>query len=171
MATGANRGAWYAGFMGPLRDAGIEFELLAGVSAGGIASAWFAAGDEEALIDSWRQADPYRIALHPLFSIGRRRTVDQLIRNITLKTMDLEAARTSAVEVRMAAAKIVGPGIRASRRPLDHGLADAGADHRDRTARHDRGPRRGVGLLWRRGPRRTFARSRVGARWMTVRAC
>jgi predicted acylesterase/phospholipase RssA len=51
MATGANRGSWYAGFMGPLAEAGIEFELMAGVSAGGIASAWFAAGDEEALID------------------------------------------------------------------------------------------------------------------------
>lgn len=107
MATGANRGAWYAGFMGPLADAGIDFELFAGVSAGGIASAWFAAGDRDAYVDSWRQADPYRIALHPWLSVGRRRTVDHLISNITLKTMDLRAARTSPVEVKMAAARIV----------------------------------------------------------------
>jgi predicted acylesterase/phospholipase RssA len=110
MATGANRGAWYAGFMGPLASAGIEFELLAGVSAGGIAAAWFAAGDASALVDSWRQADPFRIAMHPALSFGRRRTVDHLIRNITLKTMDVEAARTSPIEVRVAASKIVGPG-------------------------------------------------------------
>jgi predicted acylesterase/phospholipase RssA len=31
--------------MGPLAEAGIEFELIAGVSAGGIAASWFAAGD------------------------------------------------------------------------------------------------------------------------------
>lgn len=111
MATGANRGAWYAGFMGPLGEAGITFELMAGVSAGGIASSWFASGDEEALVDSWRQADAYRIALHPWLSFGRRRTVDQLLQGITLRTMDLTAARTSAVEVRMAVAKIVGPGL------------------------------------------------------------
>ena len=111
LATGANRGAWYAGLMGPLADAGIDFELIAGVSAGGIASAWFAAGDEEALIDSWRQADEFRIALHPALSLGRRRTVDHLISNITLKTMDVEAARTSEIEVKMAAARIVGPGF------------------------------------------------------------
>jgi len=111
MATGANRGAWYAGFMGPLADAGIEFDLLAGVSAGGIASAWFAAGDPDAYVDSWRQADPFRIAIHPWLSLGRRRTVDHLIENITLKTMDLEAARSSPTEVRMAAARIVGPGL------------------------------------------------------------
>ena len=94
MATGANRGSWYAGLMGPLQQAGIEFELMAGVSAGGIASAWFAAGDEAALVDSWRQADPYRVALHPALSFGRRRTVDHLIRTITLATMDVEAARS-----------------------------------------------------------------------------
>lgn len=111
MATGANRGAWYAGLMGPLKEAGIDFELIAGVSAGGIAAAWFAAGDEDAYIDSWRQADPYRIALHPALSLGRRRTVDHLIEKITLETMDLEAARTSTVEVRMAAARIVAPGL------------------------------------------------------------
>jgi predicted acylesterase/phospholipase RssA len=111
MATGANRGAWYAGLMGPLADAGIDFDLMAGVSAGGIASAWLAAGDEEAYIDSWRQADPYRIALHPALSFGRRRTVDHLISNITLKTMDLETARTSPIDVRMAAARIAGPGL------------------------------------------------------------
>jgi predicted acylesterase/phospholipase RssA len=111
MATGANRGAWYAGLMGPLAEAGIGFELMAGVSAGGIAAAWFAAGDEEAYIDSWRQADPYRIAIHPWLSLGRRKTVDSLIRDITLTTMDLSAARTSPIEVRMAVAKIVGPGL------------------------------------------------------------
>jgi len=111
MATGANRGAWYAGLMGPLADAGIDFELMTGVSAGGIAAAWFAAGDEAALVDSWRQADPFRVALHPALSFGRRRTVDHLIRTITLRTMDLEAARTSPIEVRMAAARIIGPGL------------------------------------------------------------
>ena len=51
MASGANRGAYYAGFLEPLRDAGIDFGLMAGVSAGGIASAWFAAGDPEALVE------------------------------------------------------------------------------------------------------------------------
>ncbi|MGD8440170.1 MAG: patatin-like phospholipase family protein [Holophagae bacterium] len=111
MATGANRGSWYAGLMGPLQEAGIDFELMAGVSAGGIASAWFAAGDEAALVDSWRQADPYRVALHPALSIGRRRTVDHLIRTITLATMDVEAARTSSVEVKVAVARIVGRGF------------------------------------------------------------
>ena len=111
MATGANRGSWYAGFLGPLQQAGIDFELMTGVSAGGIASAWFAAGDEDALIDSWRQADPFRVAVHPALGFGNRRTVDQLIQRITLRTMDLEAARTSPVEVRMAAARIVGRGL------------------------------------------------------------
>jgi predicted acylesterase/phospholipase RssA len=111
MSTGANRGSWYAGLMGPLQEAGIDFELMAGVSAGGIASAWFAAGDEAALVDSWRQADPYRVALHPALSFGRRRTVDHLIRNITLATMDVEAARTSPIEVRVAVAHIVGRGF------------------------------------------------------------
>ena len=111
MATGANRGAWYAGLLGPLKEAGIDFDLLAGVSAGGIAAAWFAAGDEAAYIDSWRLADPYRIALHPALCFGNRRNVDHLIRTITLKTMDLEAARTSPAEVRMAAARIVAPGL------------------------------------------------------------
>jgi predicted acylesterase/phospholipase RssA len=111
MATGANRGAWYAGLLGPLNEAGIDFELIAGVSAGGIAAAWFAAGDEDAYIDSWRQADPYRIALHPALCFGNRRTVDHLITTITLQTMDLEAARTSAAEVRMAAARIAAPGM------------------------------------------------------------
>jgi len=111
MATGANRGAWYAGLMGPLSEAGIAFELIAGVSAGGIAAAWFAAGDEEAYVDSWRQADPFRIALHPALSFGRRRTVDHLINAITLETMDLDAVLASPVEVKMAAARIVGPGF------------------------------------------------------------
>ncbi|MDX2437093.1 MAG: patatin-like phospholipase family protein [Acidobacteriota bacterium] len=111
MASGANRGAYYAGFLGPLQDAGIEFDLLAGVSAGGIASAWFAAGDPEALIDSWRQADPWRIAPHPWMSVGRLRTVDRLIQNITLQTMDVRAARTARAEVVVAAARVVGPGL------------------------------------------------------------
>jgi predicted acylesterase/phospholipase RssA len=110
MASGANRGAYYAGFLGPLQEAGVEFELLAGVSAGGIASAWFAAGDPEALIDSWRQADPWRIAPHPWLSFGRHRTVDRLIQKITLQTMDVRAARTSAAEVVVATARVVGPG-------------------------------------------------------------
>lgn len=111
MASGANRGAYYAGFLGPLQDAGIEFDLLAGVSAGGIASAWFAAGDPEALIDSWRQADPWRIAPHPWMSVGRLRTVDRLIQNITLQTMDVRAARTARAEVVVSAARVVGPGL------------------------------------------------------------
>jgi NTE family protein len=111
MASGANRGAYYAGFLEPLQDAGIEFDLMAGVSAGGIASAWFAAGDPEALVDSWRQADPWRIAAHPWASLGRRRTVDRLIQMITLQTMDVEAARTAECEVVMAASRIVGRGF------------------------------------------------------------
>ncbi len=111
MASGANRGAYYAGFLGPLQDAGIEFDLLAGVSAGGIASAWFAAGDPEALVDSWRQADPWRIAPHPWMSFGRLRTVDRLIQNNTLRTMDVRAARTARAEVVVAAARVVGPGL------------------------------------------------------------
>ena len=111
MASGANRGAYYAGFLGPLQEAGIEFELMAGVSAGGIAAAWFAAGDPEALIDSWRQADPWRIAPHPWMSVGRLRTVDRLIQEITLRSMDVHAARTAAAEVMVAAARVVGPGL------------------------------------------------------------
>jgi predicted acylesterase/phospholipase RssA len=111
MASGANRGAYYAGFLEPLQDAGIDFDLMAGVSAGGIASAWFAAGDPKALVDSWRQADPWRIAAHPWVSIGRRRTVDRLIQQITLQTMDVEAARTAECEVVMAASRIVGSGF------------------------------------------------------------
>ena len=35
MASGANRGAYYAGFPALLQEAGIDFELMAGVSAGG----------------------------------------------------------------------------------------------------------------------------------------
>lgn len=111
MASGANRGAYYAGFLEPLQEAGIDFELMAGVSAGGIASAWFAAGDPEALIDSWRQADRWRVAPHPWVSVGRLRCVDRLIRDITLRTMDLSAARTADAEVVVAAARIVGPGF------------------------------------------------------------
>jgi len=111
LASGANRGAYYAGFLQPLQEAGIDFELLAGVSAGGIAAAWFAAGDPEALLDSWRQADPWRVAPHPWLSVGRRRTVDGLIRNITLKTMDVGTARTADAEVVMAVSRVVGPGF------------------------------------------------------------
>ncbi len=106
MASGANRGAYYAGFPGLLQEAGIEFEL-----AGGIAAAWFAAGDPEAMVDSWRQADPWRIAPHPWLSFGKLRTVDRLIEEITLKTMDVRAARTAAAEVVVAAARVVGPGL------------------------------------------------------------
>jgi predicted acylesterase/phospholipase RssA len=111
MASGANRGAYYAGFIGPLQEAGVKFELMAGVSAGGIAAAWFAAGDPEAMIDSWRQADPWRIAPHPWLSFGRLRTVDRLIEEITLKTMDVGAARTADAEVVVAAARVVAPGL------------------------------------------------------------
>jgi predicted acylesterase/phospholipase RssA len=111
MASGANRGAYYAGFLDPLQRAGIEFELMAGVSAGGIAAAWFAAGDPEALVHSWRRADPWRIAPHPWLSFGRLRTVDRLIREITLRTMDVSAARTADAEVVVAAARVMGPGL------------------------------------------------------------
>ena len=111
MASGANRGAYYAGFLAPLQEAGIDFELMAGVSAGGIASAWFAAGDPEALVDSWRQADRWRVAPHPWASVGRLRCVDRLIRDITLRTMDLQAARSADAEVVVAAARIVGSGF------------------------------------------------------------
>jgi predicted acylesterase/phospholipase RssA len=111
MASGANRGAYYAGFPGLLQEAGIDFELMAGVSAGGIAAAWFAAGDPEAMVDSWRQADPWRIAPHPWLSFGRLRTVDRLIQEITLKTMDVRAARTAEAEVVVAAARVTGPGL------------------------------------------------------------
>ena len=111
MASGANRGAYYAGFPELLQKTGIDFELLAGVSAGGIAAAWFAAGDPDAMVDSWRQADPWRIAPHPWLSFGRLRTVDRLIQEITLKTMDVRAARTADTEVVVAAARVVGPGL------------------------------------------------------------
>jgi predicted acylesterase/phospholipase RssA len=111
MASGANRGAYYGGFLRPLQEAGIRFELMAGVSAGGIAAAWFAAGDPEALVDSWRQADSWRVAPHPWLAIGHFRTVDRLIRDITLRTMDLRAARTGDAEVMVAAARVTGPGV------------------------------------------------------------
>ncbi len=111
LASGANRGAYYAGFLRRFQDEGIDFELMAGISAGGIAAAWFAAGDADALIDSWRQADPWRIALHPWLAFGKRRTVDRLIQHITLQTMDVEAARTAKCEVRVGTARIVGGGF------------------------------------------------------------
>jgi predicted acylesterase/phospholipase RssA len=111
MASGANRGAYYAGFLAPLKAAGIEFERMAGVSAGGIAAAWFAAGDPDALIASWRKADPWRVAPHPWLSFGRLRTVDRLIQEITLRTMDVQAARTSQSEVAVAAARVIGSGL------------------------------------------------------------
>jgi predicted acylesterase/phospholipase RssA len=129
MATGANRGAYYAGFMAPLQQAGISFELLAGASAGGIAAAWIAAGDSEAYVDSWRQADRFRVALHPALAWGRRRTVDRLIQTITLRTMDLSAARTARAEVRVAVSRIVGRGFplpRLEQRVLSN--RDAGDD-------------------------------------------
>jgi predicted patatin/cPLA2 family phospholipase len=44
-------------------------------------------------------------------SLGRRRTVDRLIQQITLQTMDVEAARTAEREVVMAASRIVGSGF------------------------------------------------------------
>jgi len=111
MASGANRGAYYAGFLGPLQEAGIDFELMAGVSAGGIAAAWFAAGDPEALLDSWRQADVWRIAPHPWLSLGRLRTVDSLIQRITLRTMDVRSARTADAEVVVAVSRVLGRGF------------------------------------------------------------
>jgi predicted acylesterase/phospholipase RssA len=111
MASGANRGAYYAGFPALLQEAEIAFELMAGVSAGGIAAAWFAAGDPEAMVDSWRQADPWRISPHPWLSFGKLRTVDRLIREITLRTMDVSAARTAVAEVVVATARVTGPGL------------------------------------------------------------
>jgi len=111
MASGANRGAYYAGFLAPLQEAGIDFELMAGVSAGGIAAAWIAAGDPEAMVDSWRQADPWRIAPHPWMSFGRLRTVDRLIQEITLRTMDVRSARTADAEVVVAVSRVLGPGF------------------------------------------------------------
>ncbi len=110
MASGANRGAYYAGFLEPILDAGLEFRLLAGVSAGGIAAAWFAAGDPEALLRSWREADRFRVAFHPRLQTRHRRTVDGLIRSITLRIMDLDAALRSPAEVRVAASRVVAPG-------------------------------------------------------------
>ncbi len=111
MASGANRGAYYAGFLDPLSRAGVTFDVLAGVSAGGIAAAWFAAGDAEALIRSWQEADRWRVAFHPWLETARRRTVDHLLRTITLRIMDLESARTGGSEVRMATSRIIGPGL------------------------------------------------------------
>jgi len=108
MASGANRGAYYAGFPGPLQEAGINFEILGGVSAGGIAAAWFAAGDEDALHRSWMEASRWNISFHPFFSRGRRRCVDELIRHITLKIMDLDAVLRSVSSVRIATARVCG---------------------------------------------------------------
>ncbi|NOZ95836.1 MAG: patatin-like phospholipase family protein [Acidobacteria bacterium] len=124
MASGGNRGAWYAGFLQPIQAAGIRFELLGGVSAGGIAAAWFAAGDAKALTDSWRQADRWRIALHPWLARGRRRTVDQLIQTITLKTMDLGAVLKAREEVLVVASRITGGS--ALRPKLGREVLDAG---------------------------------------------
>jgi len=108
MASGANRGAYYAGFPGPLREAGIDFEILGGVSAGGIAAAWFAAGDEEALHRSWKEASRWKISFHPFLSRGRRRCVDELIQRITLKIMNLDAVLESPCSLRIAAARVCG---------------------------------------------------------------
>ncbi len=111
MASGANRGAYYAGFMRPLQEAGVRFDILAGVSAGGIAAAWFAAGDPDALERSWREADRWRVALHPWLERGRWRTVDHLIRTITLQIMDLDAVLAAREEVRLVLSRITGPGF------------------------------------------------------------
>ena len=111
MASGANRGAYYAGFSGALLEAGLEFQILAGVSAGGIAAAWFAAGDPEALLESWKEATRWRIALHPWLQRSRHRTVDRLIQEITLRIMDLPAVLAAPAEVRVAASRIVGRGL------------------------------------------------------------
>ena len=111
MASGANRGAYYAGFFRPLLEAGVRFDILAGVSAGGIAAAWFAAGDPDALERSWREADRWRVALHPWLETGRRRTVDHLIRTITLRIMDLGAVLAAREEVRVALSRVAGPGF------------------------------------------------------------
>ncbi len=111
MASGANRGAYYAGFLRPLQEAGIRFEILAGVSAGGIAAAWFAAGDPDALERSWREADRWRVAFHPWLQTSRRRTVDHLIRTITLQIMDLDAVLAAPEEVRLALSRIIGRGF------------------------------------------------------------
>ncbi len=108
MASGANRGAYYAGFLEPLQEAGIDFDILAGVSAGGIASAWFAAGDAQALISSWKEASRWKISFHPWLSRGMSRTVDELIRRITLKIMDVETARRARQEVRLALSHVIG---------------------------------------------------------------
>lgn len=108
MASGANRGAYYAGFLQPLQEAGIDFDILAGVSAGGIASAWFAAGDAPALISSWKEASRWKISFHPWLSHGMSRTVDELIQKITLQIMDVEAARKARQEVRVAVARVCG---------------------------------------------------------------
>lgn len=106
MASGANRGAYYAGFPRELADAGVRFELLAGVSAGGVAAAWIAAGDPDRLEASWREASRWRIAVHPFLALGRRRSVDQLIRKITLRMMAVERARTAPEEILLGVARV-----------------------------------------------------------------
>ncbi len=106
MSSGANRGAYFAGFPAPLLQAGIGFELLAGVSAGGIAAAWFAARQWDDLVRSWREACAWRVAPHPAFNVGRWRNVDGLIQRITLRIMDVERARTSSSEVRLGVARV-----------------------------------------------------------------
>ena len=111
MASGANRGAYYAGFLRPILESGLRFEILAGVSAGGIAAAWFAAGDPDALERSWREADRWRVAFHPWLEGGRRRTVDHLIRTITLRIMDLDAVLSAREDVRIVLSRITGPGL------------------------------------------------------------
>jgi predicted acylesterase/phospholipase RssA len=107
MASGANRGAFYAGFGDVLSRRGVEFDLMAGISAGGIASAWFAAGQHDDIVESWREASKWRMSPHPLFNGGRRLNVDALIQRITLRMMDVERARIAPVEVRLGAARVV----------------------------------------------------------------
>jgi len=108
MASGANRGAYYAGFLAPLMASDIRFDILAGVSAGGVAAAWFAAGDSDALLFSWEEAGQWKVSPHPWCSFRRFRTVDQLIRKITLNIMDVEAAWKGSAEIRLSLSELQG---------------------------------------------------------------
>jgi len=107
MASGANRGAFYAGFGGAFDRTGVDFDLMGGVSAGAIASAWFAAGQYDEILESWREATRWRVAPHPVFNSGRRQNVDNLIQRITLRMMNVERARTASTEVLLGAARVV----------------------------------------------------------------
>jgi predicted patatin/cPLA2 family phospholipase len=107
MSSGANRGAYYAGFSGPWIESGIGFELMGGISAGAIAAAWFAARQWRDMVDSWYEAARWRITPHPVFNMGRWRNVDQLIQRITLRMMDVEGARSSDIEVRLGSSQVL----------------------------------------------------------------